>query len=222
MIMKKDMKIEVNNRAFTLLEMVLAISVFVVFLTATSGSYLSLSAAMRDANQERKVYSAAQDIIKLLSDEIRDSQVDYDCYAAEKSDCKNFSLDGNKDLVVKSGDGNRRFMVRFQLEGGKLQIRKRVRDTQFDRAEVWNDDVGYSEWINYDLPQNIAVSDLQFRVSPAQSPFSFQNSSRAEFQFQPEVTILMKLKSSLQRDAGYIFPIQTTISTRVYNKISSS
>lgn len=207
-----------SKKGFTLLEMVLAITVFVIFLTATSTSYLSLAAAMRDANQERIVYSTAQEILKMLSDEIRNSVPDYSCYENEKTDCQAFGLKGVNDIVLLNKEGNKRFMVRY--DDGKLLIKKRIKIERFDREDVWNDDLGFANWVEYELPSNVYLEDLKFNVTPTKNPFVFKNAADSHFQFQPKVSIFMNFSTNLQRKADYKFPVQTTVSSRVYDKIS--
>lgn len=201
-----------------MLEMLLAVTVFVIFLTATTGSYLSLARAIGDANQERKVYSAAQELIKFLAEEARDFQFDYDCYRADSGDCKDFVLKGESDFVLKNRLGDRRFLVKLADDGGLL-VRKRVRDPRQDRRELWTDAEGYNgNWASYSLPEGVKIAVLRFRLTPAENPFTAENGLRTEFQFQPQISVFLTLKSPLQRDPAFVFPVQTTISSRIYDK----
>ncbi|MBU2524069.1 type II secretion system GspH family protein [Patescibacteria group bacterium] len=245
------------KKGFTLVEMLISILVFVIFLTATSGSYLSLARSIYNANQERKVYSAAQDIINLITLEVKKGVVDYDCYEAEAilkmridaglvNDnaanlserilfqspssvnsgvdmfCANNRLRGDRDLVIRSKDGNSRFIVIFEPQSdgvsGKIKIARQVKTEKLGEWK-FGESFDRQNYAEVEVPDNIRIKDLKFKVSPGKNPFRYTDV--VKFQFQPQVTVLLEMGASLTGRDDYSLPIQTTISSRVYNKLAT-
>ena len=73
--MKKIFK---TKSGFTLIEMLVAMAIFVVFVGILVNSYSSIVKAYHEANDYRKMYVEARDIFETLTRELRDGMVDYE------------------------------------------------------------------------------------------------------------------------------------------------
>ena len=55
------------KRGFTLVEMLIAMSIFVIFITVLMSSYTSLIRAQREANNYRQLYAEAREIFDTIT-----------------------------------------------------------------------------------------------------------------------------------------------------------
>src|SRR3989338_8032542 len=123
--------------AFTLAEMVVAITVFVIVLSYAFSSFESVMRANAVATEAQKIYRDARHILESLTVDIRANTLDYGCLAAPLSQAAAIDLtvassvadiscaepeilDGRnkKILPLISPDGVRRIIYKF--EDGKL------------------------------------------------------------------------------------------------------
>lgn len=231
------MNLSSHKRGFTLLEVLIAITVFVIFLAATMNAYFAIADAAHRANNMRTLYSAGQDILTTLSEDIRKGTVDFKCYAdasprpkeafprtglGKDTFCRDNKLKGLNDLVIRQGD--RRTVYRFappvaKDAAGTFSFVKHYRDTSIQEKWLGATTARFqnvADFKNWELPTGITIKDLRFRVTPYQNPFFNVDDTRA--QFHPEVTIVLTMHSESISD-GYTLPLQTTISSRVYDKL---
>ena len=113
-----------RKKGFTLIELVVSLSIFMVFLGIVSTSYLSIIHAQREANSIRKMYSEVRNFMEMLAQDARLGTLDYDCYE-HFSDVENIPLDEqcpadilNKNIngVAVSADGTSPFLVLVNKE----------------------------------------------------------------------------------------------------------
>lgn len=69
-----------NKRAFTLIEMVVSLTVFTVIVTIASNIYVTAARGQRRANLEAAIYNESRSIIDKIAREIRYKTIDYDEY----------------------------------------------------------------------------------------------------------------------------------------------
>lgn len=67
--------------AFTLVELLVSISIFVIFLGVVSVSYIGIVRSQRQANDVRKMYSDVRSFVSSLEEDMRLGTIDYNCYA---------------------------------------------------------------------------------------------------------------------------------------------
>lgn len=120
------MKTVKKNQAFTLVEMVVAIMIFTIFISMIAGTYLHIARAQKDMAELRKVYSGARDVMEMMREDIMTSSIFYGCYDGEASsisECSGSStdklalLDGD-DAVIYYADEGEVFMNRYSYENG--------------------------------------------------------------------------------------------------------
>lgn len=67
------------QNGFTLVEMLISISILMLFLGVIAGSYIALTSANKSANDTQKIYREIRNVFDVLAAEIRSGQIDYSC-----------------------------------------------------------------------------------------------------------------------------------------------
>lgn len=215
-----------SKAGFTLLELIMAITVFTIFISILMTSFVFLMRAQRDANEMRRIYSEARFLMDELAEEIRLKTVDYDCYESVLvgpgplvGDCtEDWDLEVHKGKVgtLALVDPFLEKRTRFRVQDGNLQISRQV----LDATGNWQADKGYElEEFQSLTAERITVKNLEFLITPFQDPLAFENRDAENYQYQPRVTVWLSLNGRSQlRVDGVNFDIQTTFSSRVYGK----
>ncbi len=198
------MKISKEKSGFTLIEMLVAMSIFVVFVGILINSYTSILRAYTEANQYREVYVEARDIFETLSREIRDGMYDYNIVNPKDTD---------KRFLLVSKDGMYRTEICYDEGDSKLSLIKsdfKLAGTEYVCSTSSDKDV-----LNY----NTRIADFKYYITPSFDPYDIDNVS-FDNQFQPMITFYIEFQAnegSLMEDQS--FALQTTITSRIYNQV---
>ena len=186
-----------NEKGFTLVEMLVAMTIFVVFTGILLNSYTSIVRAQRDANDYRETYTSARQVFDLLLQELRDGMVDYQKYPG--------GLMGRReDIFLISKDNTARTHISYI--NGKIHLNKDV--------------FGNGEDQEFDLNSEVNVTKFALYVSPAIDPYDSDNFANDKNQFHPKVTVFARFEKDLgPTKEPIVFDLQTTISSRIYNQI---
>lgn len=187
-------KIKKNEMGFTLMELLISISIFMVFLALAAGSYVSLVKANRQANEMQKLYREVRFVFDTLAQEIRGGALDYSCIDNTRLDAlclENQNSDEKTVLSVLGKDGAARSIYKFDAAHKKLFVMK--------NANNWEELTS----------ANFPLEELHFTISPLQNPYESANAALDAVQIQPAVTIYLTA-------AGFGF--RTTYSSRAYGK----
>jgi len=189
-----------KKRAFTLVEMLISIALFMIFLTTLFGAYSSLIGSQKDSNAVRVMYSGARDLFAQLSEDVRLSTIDYFNLVADKHVLQLLSKDGLKQTVYRVVD----------KDGGK----------RMEKSVSFRTDLKCPFPPGIEIIENIAsnkleIADFNFLVTPVVDPYSHDSSENKEPQLQPMVTFLAEFKSA----GKFSFPLQASVSSRVYTKV---
>ncbi|MBU1953917.1 prepilin-type N-terminal cleavage/methylation domain-containing protein, partial [Patescibacteria group bacterium] len=129
--MKIFNKIRGNKDGFTLVELLVSMMIFMIFLGIVGQAYISIVRAQRDANEVRKMYSDVRSVMDLMAEQIRLGSVDYDCYHIIPPD---FNLSCPEKYIagklIQSNTENS--FVALVGEGGKEKITFKV-----ENGRVW-------------------------------------------------------------------------------------
>ncbi len=195
------MKIIKENSGFTLIEVLVSMSIFVVFVGILINSYSSIVKAYNEANEYRKMYVEARNIFDSLTREIRDGIYDY-------NDC-----DGHLACqVLISKDGQYRTTVSYSDPNLSLKKCK--------LAEGLEIGVGsYNTCVEETLNSELQITKFNFLASPNKDPYAEKNVNYDDIQFQPMITIYAEFTKENPFGDDFSFPLQTTISSRIYNQI---
>ncbi len=218
-----------SKGAFTLVELLVSIAIFVIFLGIVSTSYVSIVRAQRQQNEVRKMYSDVRVFLDMFAQEVRLGAIDYDCYkpldpASIIQNCPltdvqiNPITDGRTDvLALVSKDGQEKTIFKYdRSDTKKIMMQKYV----YSRVtKAWEPATGYGDYVKL-MSDAVSVDQLSFIVFPDVNPYSGDSAiySDAAKQFQPRVTLLMKVKNAVSSSASFDMDFQTSISSRVYSR----
>lgn len=212
-VTKNDFK-----QGFTLMELLISMVMFVLFLGLVAGSYINIVRAHKEANEIRKMYSDVRGLVDLLAEEIRLGTVDYDCYygAIQDGSCADgvaSSLVAGRSgyLALMRKDGLRKAV--FYYDGVSVNIMYFVKN-----PAGWAPAPGFENGFRDLLSHKVEVSHLSFAIFPDVNPYSKDNYYKNEKQFQPKVTIFMTVKTSESVKSNFMLNFQTTVSSRVYSR----
>lgn len=178
-----------RSEGFTLVEMLISISVLMIFLALASGSYTSLVSANRRANSTQKLYHEVRNVFDTLASEVRGGSIDYS---------------QNNILSILHGADNRSL---FQYDKTKKRIvvihQSHVKGIA---GNIWASQE--SDWQSL-TSEEFPVDDFSFTVFPAKNPYQAEHAKDDSSQVQPSVTLSLAMN-------GYEF--RTTYSSRTYGK----
>lgn len=92
-----------RNRGFTLIEVLIAMTVFVVFVTSLLTAYFNIARAQREANERRIMYAEVRDIVDELTFYLRDYALNYGTDSKYEGTPEKISLlskDGSEKLEI--------------------------------------------------------------------------------------------------------------------------
>ena len=189
-----------NTSGFTLIEMLIAITVFVIFLTILMNSYNQILRSQKESDEYRVLYSQSRRVFDEITNEVLVNRISYPDVSggivAEYNGVMNeISLIGNADEkisieYVEDTDGL-----------GDIYLKK-------DLVESFSE-----QKINSDLK----VKDFNVFISPAANPYKSENVYMDSLQFQPKVTVFARfvLDPKVYK-SDQEFVLQTTLSSRFY------
>lgn len=209
------MKILKQKKGFTLVELLVAMTIFVAFIGILIGSYTSIVRAQREANEYRIMYSEARQVFETLVFNLRDGMVDYAAYTGSVVSGQPLS-----ELTLISKDASRRTKINYNNGTGKVSIEQgRLQpDTRpcinaaylFDAPVVLNSD-------------ELKVTDFKVYVAPVIDPYALENFDKHGNQFHPMVTIYAEFTREYPGGKEpFVINLQTTVSSRIYNQIYST
>lgn len=234
-----------TKKGFTLIEMLISIVIFVIFLGIVSSSYVNIVRAQREANDVRRMYSEVRDFVDFFGQEARLSTINYNCYSVSglaSAFCTSggtssqtetgtsntgiltgvcseyFTLSSGRttDLDLVRKDGLLRTIFHYDADNKKIQVKQ----YQKDAGGNWTLLPEYSDGNYKDLVGNSVIVDkLSFAITPDVNPYSGDYYCRNQKQFQPKVTLFATFKNNTTSVAQFSLDYQTTISSRVYSKL---
>lgn len=198
-----------SKKGFTLVEMLIAMAIFVSFTGVLIGSYTSIVSAQREANEYRVMYSEARKVFETLILELRDSMIDYRQYVY------------GGDIFFVSKDGGKQTEVSYDQEKITLNYSylENVDNTQGAFAVIYGKN---PKSITLNDPSLVKVTDFKVYVNPVLDPYDPVNVEKDNIQFHPKVTIFATFKREFLDGKSYEMDLQTSVSSRVYNQIVPS
>lgn len=178
-----------NSKGFTLIELMVAVSIFVLIMTVTMGSILSVFDINRKAQNLRSVMDNLNTTLESMTRTIRFG-TDYHCdilvgNLSSPRDCS----DGASSIEVTSSLGSR---VRYIFANGRI--------------ERYIDSIGPS----YLTGSDVTITNLKFYVF---GTGSFSGGDLA----QPRVIMVVSGYSGTKESSRSSFTIQTTVSQRLFD-----
>lgn len=204
-----------KRKGFTLIEILVSLSIFLILLGALMTSFFQLYRAQRDANDVRKVVADLRTLSNFVQDEMRTKTIDFYSY----SPTYRFSFDTPQHvLYLTDKNGTHQTTITFipspkdvvgSENGGSVVFTKQVR---IDKDHSWSADSGFAGDPKQISIPHVQLKDVSFSLAPMGDPNArvgnVNNLSDSTLQMQPSVTMHVRF--------GNNYYLQTTFSSRVY------
>ncbi|MFA6528431.1 MAG: type II secretion system protein [Candidatus Gracilibacteria bacterium] len=199
-----------NISAFTLIEMIVAITIFTIFISMIVGTYLFIARAQRDAAEARKYYSGARDVMEEITKEVKLNKIYYLCYEATITGVLGCSaVDLGQGLPVANLaliNGEENHLMIFSLSDFVTLMEYEIDENTLG----WVAASGYEDGALQISATGVDISSLNFRIFPYADPE--ENYDDTAYQFMPYVTVYLTVLDGNGSD----YSLETTASTRIY------
>ncbi len=217
------MKKNILKKGFTLVELLIAMSVFMIFMIVVSNSYIDIIRAQKSANETRLIYTELREFVDLVNNEMREGEIDYFCYDTDLNnepadrgrcgDTTKFTVDTGNNLRTISKDGLRSSMIAFisaedSEEGGKICQQKYV----LAESGGWVKDGNSEEDCEELAFKNLKVNNLYFEILPQKNPNIFEKGDLSN-QIQPMVRMYLDVGSKV-KNVHFDLKFQTSFTSR--------
>ncbi len=218
-------------RAFTLVELMVSMGVFIVFLGVVSTSYINVVRSQRQANETRRAISEARDFMQTLADDFRSGTIDYDCYGSEKPMLCPISTFNSRGKYLALIDKNHNMKTVYWFDSEKKSLKLRKFERIIGAENTFKPSQGFDETDKSDRSEagwrvlfsdNLKVADAIFDVYPPIDPYLRSNYQENQYQFQPGVRLLLTFSMARSGSSSYNFTLQTSFSSRMYGRRSGS
>lgn len=204
-----------SSPAFTLMEMVIAITVFTVFIGASISTYTRFFEVEKEAAATRTLMMELQAVMDLMSQDLKDNKIDYDYYRSSMAldplgEAQNVPSTArfSPELVLLSPDGEMQW--RYVWDSFDEDLSLQIFDGEGQPLP------GYMEPIDLNGPYT-TVSHVSFRIFPAVDPFDLQYKGQDAVQFQPNVQIELEFETpSRVGNEPIVLDLQTSVTSRFY------
>ena len=182
-----------QTKAFTLVEIVVAVSIFMLILGISMRSYLNLIDGQNQANLNRLAISEVKNIFQILENENHQKSLLY--------------TDSNPDheLTLISDDLLQK--VSFKFENNRLF------QTYSNRLNTRSDFEEQTEELMHST--NLDIKNLKFVLTPNQNPYDIETENPSK---HPKVQVIMQVANP--NTPNKTFDLSTTFSNRKYQAIS--
>jgi prepilin-type N-terminal cleavage/methylation domain-containing protein len=199
----RNSKLEIRNsvlnlensrqKGFTLIEAVVASSVFAFLVASVLGVYMSTMQLDRKSKAQRAVVQNARFIMEYLSKEISNGMIDYGSYP-NPSNVSSYVLELN---LVNQADESEK--ITFQQASNSLSLQKSVS--------------GVLVSTNLNSSQ-VKINKAFFLVRPSANPFTVDKSINQ----QPSVTVILEVQSNFGNASidNFKLNLQSTFTPRYY------
>lgn len=213
-----------TQKGFTLIELMIAIVIFVSFLVLVSNSFIGIIRSQIGANEVRQMYSELRNFVDFVNGEMREGTIDYFCYnqgiiinpdfnqasLVRCVDGVGLTIDGGNNLRTISKDGLLSSVIKFvpgnETTSGTVEVQK------FRNLDgVWAPENGYEGGFKQFAFGNLNVKNLHFEIYPRVD--STSNSSDLSTQLQPMVEMNINT-SSTNPSVNFDLQFQTMITSR--------
>lgn len=197
-----------DDRGFTLLEMLVAVSIFVVLVVAATDIFMMANRSQRKVFDLQAMQASSRFTLDAIVREIRTGTVDYGYYAGLENGMQNpaevLALIDSQETPIKFYESDQTNGQYCQDEQSRPCLLVEV--GSFDPAPL--------------SPLGVKVRSANFFVSPEQGPFDFDAAaSDYSSDKQPTVTVMLSLESvGRKSDERTYLDLQTTATSRLYQR----
>lgn len=191
------------QQGFTLVEMMVAITVFATATVMITNLFLVFNRAQRRAEASQNIQSDARQVLATMVDRVRSGEIDYAYYATPVANPET-------ELAIVASDG-----FSYLIRRSDTDFANTVCPTAASTPclEISNDG---GATFSAMTSESLKVVGVQFYISPVESPLTESSPGVYAYDEQPRVTMVIGLQgtSSHAAEQGTTF-VQTTVSSRV-------
>jgi len=192
-----------RQKGFTLVEMMVAITVFATASVIISDLFLSFNRSQRRAQASQAVQSDARVLLANIVDKIRSGEIDYSVYTPNvtnpETELHLLSADGTEYVIRRSDSDFVNTVCPSAISTPCLEI-------SADGGSTFSPMTS----------ERLRVVGVQFYIQPIESPTTQTSPGVFDFNIQPRVTVVLGLQgtSTQAAEQGTAF-VQSTVSSRV-------
>lgn len=200
---------------FTLMEVIVATSIFAVVITLMLTLFNLTLRIQRKTEALRQVAQTVRNVSEFLVKEIRNGQIDYNIQDGQVvvspvGSCPTATLSGsNAGQTYQLATPDRVGII--NIDGDRECI---VYDSVNQKITLTKENVGTEDL----TPPNVRISFARFIVHPVKDPYTdLPNAGSSLVGIQPMVTILLAAQVTLPTGETKSISYQTSVSTNVYD-----
>lgn len=200
------MKIKNNNQGFTLMEMLVVLAIFSVFVVIAADLFLTVNRVQRETRVSEQLLSETRFILDTIAREVRSGSIDYKAYG-DPADSTDPVVNPVSELRYTSSG----------MEGTIIKTDSTVcPSAESTPCVAISRDNGVS-WASM-TPVGVKVINLRFIIQPEADPFYFDGVTWLADE-QPMITAYITLGSTGELGSKY-FEVtnQTSVSMRAYGR----
>lgn len=197
--MKKD--------AFTLVEMILAITIFSTFIGFVLTTYVTFHRAQQDAAVTREVLMEAETVLLELTDALKENFINFDAYSVGQEIATDILSDFVQTSQAEFIDSNTLYLI--SPEGQEIVFDWGVAAQELTLMEG----DGVAQRIH---SENVYVSHLSFEIFPSLDPYDSANVGYDDVAFQPIVKINMTFAALGRSSEELDVSLETSVTSRFY------
>lgn len=190
-----------EHKGFTLIELIISITIFTFFISVGVASYLNLSITLKKENVQRQLYSEMETVLADINRWGKFYGIDYQWYDNAYQTIS--PKDGNEELVLISKDKSSRITLKKMADADSLGLYQEVlRDGVYEPAEGFEANIFETVTSN-----NLHIQDVRFYLFPIRNSDAFQ---------QKITVVLHGYMVSPYKEGKEEFTLQTSMSSRLY------
>lgn len=210
------------SSAFTLIEMIIAITVFTLFIGFAMGGYLTFHRAQQEAAISRTMLLESERVMSQLTTALKENALAYEFYegAAASPLVSSFSVFGvpqhaidTNTLVLSDVLAGQELEYHFDSENQALTLQI------FELGAFGNREPapGYGQPLVLHS-EAVTFSNVSFRIVPGKDPYSPENILEGDdsLWFQPNVQIKLTALSPGRVRDEIVINLQTSVTSRIY------
>lgn len=210
-----------RTRGFTLVEMLIAVSIFSVIAVVSMDIFIRAQRAQRAASALEKVQDVTRFIVTRMAQEFQTGHIDYGYYNTALGITISDAPITSETLALKNSDDTT-LLFRKEENGicGNTDATSPCMTMVFDpRTAASPSGINQSERIT---PDGYTIQKLAFYITPGKDSLTVDMAGEPPLNdypsdLQPRITIMMTVRGTVAGLREPItFPIQTTLSSREY------
>jgi len=193
-------KHKLSERGFTLIEMLVSVTILAVIIVAAVGIYVYAIGSQQKSTANANLQEDGQNILAMISKDVRAMRVDYDYYTSGiASPTSSLALIDDYDSAAVT-----RIVYRYNSSTKQIERCEQVSGLSCDSDNKF-------EAMNM---SNVLVQRLDFYISPTSTPFS----TGATDVTSTRVTVIMELNAQQERFGQKTIRLEQTLNPRYEEK----